>query len=46
MNDLKDKVVVVTGAARGQGAGEAQALLDAGAHVVACDQGRSAGCPR
>jgi 3alpha(or 20beta)-hydroxysteroid dehydrogenase len=38
MNDLKDKVVVVTGAARGQGAGEARALLDAGAHVVACDQ--------
>jgi 3alpha(or 20beta)-hydroxysteroid dehydrogenase len=38
MNDLVDKVVVVTGAARGQGAAEARALLDAGAHVIACDQ--------
>lgn len=37
MNDLRDKVVVVTGAARGQGAGEVAALLDAGACVVACD---------
>lgn len=34
---LEDKVVVVTGAARGQGAAEVSALLDAGAAVVACD---------
>lgn len=35
--DLEGKVVVVTGAGRGQGAAEAAALLDAGAAVVACD---------
>jgi 3alpha(or 20beta)-hydroxysteroid dehydrogenase len=35
--DLEGKVVVVTGAARGQGAAEVTALLDAGAEVVACD---------
>ena len=35
--DLEGKVVVVTGAARGQGAAEVTALLDAGASVVACD---------
>jgi 3alpha(or 20beta)-hydroxysteroid dehydrogenase len=35
--ELEGKVVVVTGAARGQGAAEAAALLDAGAAVVACD---------
>jgi 3alpha(or 20beta)-hydroxysteroid dehydrogenase len=34
---LRDKVVVVTGAARGQGAGEVAALLEAGARVIACD---------
>ena len=35
--DLKDKVVVVTGAARGQGAAEVTALLAADAVVIACD---------
>ncbi len=35
--DLEGKVVVVTGAGRGQGAAEVAALLDAGAEVVACD---------
>jgi 3alpha(or 20beta)-hydroxysteroid dehydrogenase len=35
--ELEGKVVVVTGAGRGQGAAEAAALLDAGAVVVACD---------
>jgi 3alpha(or 20beta)-hydroxysteroid dehydrogenase len=34
---LRDKVIVVTGAARGQGAGEVEALLAAGARVIACD---------
>jgi 3alpha(or 20beta)-hydroxysteroid dehydrogenase len=34
---LADKVVVVTGAARGQGAAEAELLSALGAHVVACD---------
>jgi 3alpha(or 20beta)-hydroxysteroid dehydrogenase len=38
MTDLRDRVVVVTGAGRGQGAGEVAALLAAGARVVACDQ--------
>ena len=37
MTALRDKLVVVTGAARGQGAGEVTALLEAGARVVACD---------
>jgi len=37
MFDLNGKVVVVTGAARGQGAAEARALADAGAFVVATD---------
>jgi 3alpha(or 20beta)-hydroxysteroid dehydrogenase len=35
--ELQGKTVVVTGAARGQGAAEVTALLDAGAEVVACD---------
>ncbi|MFT4265154.1 MAG: SDR family oxidoreductase [Nocardioides sp.] len=37
MSDLSDKVVVVTGAARGQGAEEVRALAAAGATVVATD---------
>lgn len=37
MMSLVDKIVVVTGAARGQGAGEVAALLRAGARVIACD---------
>ncbi len=37
MARLRDKVVVVTGAARGQGAAEAQALAAEGAFVVATD---------
>ncbi|MBZ5740928.1 SDR family NAD(P)-dependent oxidoreductase [Nocardioides mangrovi] len=37
MRDLTGKVVVVTGAARGQGAAEAEALRTAGATVVATD---------
>jgi 3alpha(or 20beta)-hydroxysteroid dehydrogenase len=37
MMELDGKVVVVTGAARGQGAAEAAALLAAGARVIACD---------
>jgi len=37
MADLSGKVVVVTGAARGQGAAEAAALAAAGASVVATD---------
>jgi 3alpha(or 20beta)-hydroxysteroid dehydrogenase len=39
MTSLRDKLVVVTGAARGQGAGEVTALLAAGARVIACDVG-------
>jgi 3alpha(or 20beta)-hydroxysteroid dehydrogenase len=39
MTDLLDgKVIVVTGAGRGQGAWEVQALRRAGAAVLACDQ--------
>ena len=38
MTSLTGKTVVVTGAARGQGAAEAAALLAAGARVVACDR--------
>jgi 3alpha(or 20beta)-hydroxysteroid dehydrogenase len=34
---VRDKVVVVTGAARGQGAEEARALADEGAYVIATD---------
>jgi 3alpha(or 20beta)-hydroxysteroid dehydrogenase len=37
MGNLNGKVVVVTGAARGQGAAEAAALAEAGATVVATD---------
>jgi 3alpha(or 20beta)-hydroxysteroid dehydrogenase len=36
---LRDKLIVVTGAARGQGAGEVAALMRAGARVIACDVG-------
>ena len=34
---LRDRVIVVTGAAKGQGAAEARACVRAGAHVVATD---------
>ncbi len=34
---LDDKVVLITGAARGQGAAEAELMVELGAHVVACD---------
>lgn len=34
---LTDKVVLITGAARGQGAAEAELLSGLGARVVACD---------
>jgi 3alpha(or 20beta)-hydroxysteroid dehydrogenase len=53
-DDLAGKTVVVTGAARGQGATETEALARAGAHVVALDvleeegrelAGRLAGLP-
>ncbi|MEU2916427.1 SDR family NAD(P)-dependent oxidoreductase [Streptomyces massasporeus] len=49
MNDphgqrLLGKVVVVTGAARGQGAAEAEALTREGAHVIATDVTESPGC--
>ncbi|MEU0344983.1 SDR family oxidoreductase [Streptomyces bobili] len=43
---LLDKVVVVTGAARGQGAAEAEALTREGARVVATDVDPTAGCRR
>lgn len=37
MAELEGKTIVVTGAARGQGAAEAEALAREGAHVVAAD---------
>jgi len=37
MNRLDGKVVLITGAARGQGAAETELLADLGAHVIACD---------
>ncbi|WP_449350753.1 SDR family NAD(P)-dependent oxidoreductase, partial [Streptomyces shaanxiensis] len=51
MNDrhprrLLGKVVVVTGAARGQGAAEAEALAREGARVVATDVTDAPGCRR
>ncbi|MFC8430435.1 SDR family NAD(P)-dependent oxidoreductase [Streptomyces sp. NPDC057253] len=51
MNDthpgrLLGKVVVVTGAARGQGAAEAEALAREGAHVIATDVTYAPGCRR
>ncbi|MFJ5730932.1 SDR family NAD(P)-dependent oxidoreductase [Streptomyces paradoxus] len=51
MNDLHPerllgKVVVVTGAARGQGAAEAEALSREGARVIATDAARAPGCRR
>ena len=41
---LRGKVVVVTGAARGQGAAEAAALAEEGAVVIATDVAPAAGC--
>ncbi|MFF3485574.1 SDR family NAD(P)-dependent oxidoreductase [Streptomyces sp. NPDC002701] len=43
---LPDRVVVVTGAARGQGAAEARALAREGARVVATDVSEAPGCRR
>jgi 3alpha(or 20beta)-hydroxysteroid dehydrogenase len=43
---LSGKVVVVTGAARGQGAAEAEALTREGARVIATDMEQSPGCRR
>ncbi|MEU5654925.1 SDR family oxidoreductase [Streptomyces sp. NPDC047737] len=43
---LRGKVVVVTGAARGQGAAEAAALAHEGAHVIATDVEPVGGCRR
>ncbi|MPY32977.1 SDR family oxidoreductase [Streptomyces adustus] len=43
---LLGKVVVVTGAARGQGAAEAEALVREGARVIATDVASSEGCRR
>ncbi len=46
VNGLDGKVVVVTGAARGQGAAEVEALARAGAVVVATDVTEAPGCLR
>ncbi|MBC2905476.1 SDR family oxidoreductase [Streptomyces cupreus] len=46
MTELYGKVVVVTGAARGQGAAEVDALARAGAHVVATDAEPVGDCRR
>ncbi|PKT72285.1 3-oxoacyl-ACP reductase [Streptomyces populi] len=51
MNDLHPKrllgkVIVVTGAARGQGAAEAEALVREGARVIATDVAPAEGCRR
>ncbi|MGA6227214.1 SDR family oxidoreductase [Streptomyces umbrinus] len=43
---LLDKVVVVTGAAGGQGAAEAEALTREGARVIATDVAEATGCRR
>jgi 3alpha(or 20beta)-hydroxysteroid dehydrogenase len=43
---LLGKVVVVTGAARGQGAAEAEALTREGAQVIATDVEPAEGCRR
>lgn len=43
---LLGKVVVVTGAARGQGAAEVEALTREGAHVIATDVRPEGGCQR
>ncbi|MDN0200684.1 SDR family oxidoreductase [Streptomyces sp. S.PNR 29] len=43
---LLGRVVVVTGAARGQGAAEAEALTREGAHVIATDVTEAPGCRR
>ncbi|MEU4616176.1 SDR family NAD(P)-dependent oxidoreductase [Streptomyces umbrinus] len=43
---LLDKVVVVTGAAGGQGAAEAEALTREGARVIATDVAEAPGCRR
>jgi 3alpha(or 20beta)-hydroxysteroid dehydrogenase len=45
-NRLLGKVVVVTGAARGQGAAEAEALTREGARVIATDVTDAPGCRR
>lgn len=46
MKRLLGKVVVVTGAARGQGAAEAEALTREGARVIATDVRDAPGCRR
>ncbi|MET9901752.1 SDR family oxidoreductase [Streptomyces sp. NPDC006446] len=43
---LLGKIVVVTGAARGQGAAEAEALVREGARVIATDVASAEGCRR